>query len=96
MFNLVNLQDQSAHHPNSVVTLNEIILKLTKMRDRTVAIDIKGQDNHPEVKDSLGMMSNTNSAPMEVISVLLLYPHAPIHSQGHYQLHVKKADYKHL
>ena len=66
------------------------------MRGRTVAIDIKGQDSHPEVKDSLGMMSNTNSAPMEVISILLPYPHEPIHGQGHYQQHVKKADYKHL
>ena len=50
-----------------------------------------------DVKDYLCMMSKTNAVDMEicvVMSILQLYLPEPIHSQGHYKLNVRKADYK--
>jgi len=48
---------QSAHYPYRIVTLKEIMSKLTILRDRTIAIMWKNVLASGDVKDNLGMMS---------------------------------------
>jgi len=50
-------KEQSAHYPYRIVTLKEIMSKLTILRDRTIAIMWKNVLASGDVKDNLGMMS---------------------------------------
>jgi len=71
----------------------DVSRKFTEVRDRMVVSTLKG----PDVKDNLGMMSKSNYAAREiceVISILQAYPHESVHSQVHYKLNVREADYK--
>jgi len=47
----------SNHYPYRIVTLKEIMSKLTILRDRTIAIMWKDVLTSGDVKDNLGMMS---------------------------------------